>query len=124
MGDYPFISVVVPVWNASEVIGKCLSAIGAQSYPRDRFEVLVVDNGSTDATPNIVRSFSFAILLHEPRIGAYYARNCGLKNAQGEYVAFTDADCIPDPGWLAQATETACRRPGFGILAGRIDLFR
>ena len=124
MVTIPFLSVIVPVWNSADLIAKCLTAIGAQTYARDLFEVLVVDNGSTDATREVVRTFPFARLLSEPVAGSYRARNCGLREAQGEYVLFTDADCIPDPGWLSAAARAAKELPPFGILGGRITLFR
>jgi len=124
MDDQPFISVVIPVWNSPMPIAKCLAAIGAQTYPSERYEVLVVDNGSTDDTASVVRSFPFVTLLSEPIASSYRARNLGLKAARGEYVAFTDADCIPDPDWLSAAAQAAQRYPGAGVLAGRIELFR
>jgi glycosyltransferase involved in cell wall biosynthesis len=124
MDEQPFISVIIPVWNSPELIAKCLTALAAQSYPRDRHEVVVVDNGSTDSTAEVARSYPFAAVLSEPTPGAYRARNLGLKSTRGEYVAFTDADCIPDPEWLAAAARAARRFPSAGVLAGQIDLFR
>ena len=61
----PLVSVIVPVWNSPDFIARCLRALEAQSYPRDRFEVLVVDNGSTDSTAEAIRRFPFATLLVE-----------------------------------------------------------
>lgn len=124
MDEQPFISVVIPVWNSPDAIAKCLAAIEAQTYPRDRYEVLVVDNGSTDETAGVARSFPFVTLLSEPIASSYRARNRGLASARGEYVAFTDADCIPDPGWLAAAVRASRRNPQAAVLAGHIDLFR
>ena len=124
MDDQPFISVVIPVWNSPELIAKCLTAVGTQTYPRDRYEVLVVDNGSTDETAAVVRSFPFARLIHEPTASSYRARNLGFKEARGGYVAFTDADCIPDPEWLSQAARAARQHPQAGVIAGHIELFR
>jgi glycosyltransferase involved in cell wall biosynthesis len=124
MDEHPFISVIIPVWNSPDLIAKCLTAIGVQTYPRDRFEVLVVDNGSTDETAAVARSFPFVTLLSEPNPGSYRARNLGLNSARGEYVAFTDADCVPAPEWLAMAARAAIQHPGAGVLAGHIELFR
>jgi glycosyltransferase involved in cell wall biosynthesis len=123
MCPLPFVSVIVPVWNSPELIRKCLSAVSAQTYPRDRYEILVVDNGSTDSTGEAVRSFPFAILLHEPRPGSYHARNFGLTKAKGEFIAFTDADCIPAPDWLEKGIARARQDPKIGVVAGQIDLF-
>jgi glycosyltransferase involved in cell wall biosynthesis len=122
--DLPFISVVIPVWNSPDSIAKCLSALAAQTYPRDRYEVLVVDNGSTDETADVVRCFPLATLLAEPVAGSYRARNRGVRSARGEYVVFTDADCVPHPQWLATAARAASQHPHAGVLAGHIELFR
>lgn len=122
--DLPFVSVIIPVWNSPDLIAKCLTALGAQTYPRDRFEVLVVDNASTDSTAEVARRFPIATLLFEPVPGSYNARNRGLREARGEYIAFTDADCIPAPDWLEKAVACARARPEAGVIAGRIQLFR
>jgi glycosyltransferase involved in cell wall biosynthesis len=120
----PFVSVIVPVWNSPELIATCLSALSAQTYPRDRFEVLVIDNASTDLTAEVALRFPITTLLVEPTPGSYHARNRGLNEARGEYVAFTDADCIPAPDWIEKAVASALRHPDAGVLAGRIELFR
>lgn len=93
------VSVVVPVLDMADTIGPCLDALVAQSLPSDQFEVLVVDNGSTDGTPGIVQRYPVT-LLREPTAGACNARNAGVRSAAGEFVAFTDADCVPSRGWL------------------------
>ena len=124
MDQHPFISVVIPVWNSPDMIARCLAAIEAQTYPRDRYEVLVVDNGSTDSTADVARSYPCATVLSEPIPGSYCARNRGLRSARGEYIAFTDADCLPDGEWLAAGARAAARYPSAGVLAGHVDLFR
>jgi len=120
----PFISVIIPVWNSPTLIRECLEAIEAQTCPREDFEVLVVDNGSTDATPDVVREMEIASLLVEPAPGSYSARNLGIREARGDYLAFTDADCLPDAGWLEAAARAAQAHPSAAVLAGRIDLYR
>ena len=124
LDEGPFISVIIPVWNSPALIAKCLAAIGSQTYPPERFEVLVVDNASTDGTADIARSFPFVTVLCEPTPGSYCARNRGLAAARGDYVAFTDADCIPDRVWLAAAARAARQHPEAAILAGQIEMFR
>lgn len=124
MSKAPFISIVIPVWNSPQSIAKCLRAIGGQTYSRNQFEVLVVDNGSFDATREVVESFPFVTLLLEPIAGAYRARNLGLKKAKGDLVAFTDSDCVPDRDWLASAVRAAKQHPDAGVLAGNIQLVR
>ena len=124
MPEAPFVTIIVPVWNSPGLIRKCLTALHAQTYPADRRQIIVVDNASTDGTGAAVREFPSAQLLSEPKPGSYHARNSGLSVASGDYVAFTDADCIPAPDWLANGIAAAQRRPDAGVLAGYIDLFR
>lgn len=119
----PLISVIVPVWNGRGVISRCLAALQQQTLPAHQFEVIVVDNGSTDGTADEARSFASVAVYAEHRPGSYAARNLGLTHAQGDYVAFTDADCRPDPAWLERALEAARRHPDAGVLAGHIGLF-
>ena len=123
MNDEPVISIIIPVWNSPGLLRRCLDALGAQTLSRDMFEIIVIDNGSTDDTSDVARSFPGVILLNEPRPGSYAARNRGLRQARGIYVAFTDADCLPAPDWLEKGLAAAGRHPDAGVLAGRIELF-
>jgi GT2 family glycosyltransferase len=96
----PHISVVIPVLNGAAVLPGCLDALAGQ---RDAppFEVIVVDNGSRDATPRVAADHGVgARVLTEDARGPYAARNTGIAAARGDVVAFTDADCVPDPRWL------------------------
>jgi glycosyltransferase involved in cell wall biosynthesis len=99
----PDVSVVIPVHNAEATIGRCLAGLADQTVPRDRYEVIVVDNNSRDASLAIARSVPGVTVIEEPRQGAYAARNRGLRIAQGEVVLFTDPDCVPDRDWLEAA---------------------
>lgn len=116
----PLISVIIPVWNDEARIGLCVDALKAQTLSRDQFEIVVVDNGSTDSTAQVVAGHPDVILLHEPRVGSYAARNLGLSRAAGDYVAFTDSDCIPDPDWLRNGLEAIRDKAEVGVGAGRI----
>lgn len=117
------IAVVVPVWNGRSILGRCLEAIGQQTLPREAFQVIVVDNGSTDGTADIARGFPGITVLEEPAPGSYAARNRALAHVEAPITAFTDADCVPAPDWLERILAAATANPGFGVLAGRIDLF-
>jgi glycosyltransferase involved in cell wall biosynthesis len=94
------VSVIIPVHNGAAVLGGCLAALERQSFPRAAFEVIVVDNGSTDDLAPLRRLFPAVRWLAEPAAGSYAARNTGLRQAAGEILAFTDADCLPDPAWI------------------------
>lgn len=124
MASDPLISIIIPVWNSERRIAMALEAIARQTAPRDQFEVIVVDNGSTDGTAEAAQRFDFARVLSEPIPSSYRARNRGLAEARGEYVLFTDADCVPDPDWVAQAIAATQRMPDAGLYAGEIVLFR
>lgn len=117
------IAVVVPVWNGRAILGRCLEAIAQQTLPREAYQVIVVDNGSSDGTAEIARSFPGVTVLEEPAPGSYAARNRALGHVDAPITAFTDADCVPAPDWLERVAEAAAAHPGFGVLAGRIDLF-
>ncbi|MHB8571663.1 MAG: glycosyltransferase family 2 protein [Candidatus Dormibacteria bacterium] len=99
-------SVVVPVHNGERYLGQTLDSLAAQEYPD--FEVLVVDDGSTDGTPALIAGASarFEGRLRfegQAQAGPAAARNHGLRMAEGELVAFIDADVLAEPGWLAAA---------------------
>jgi glycosyltransferase involved in cell wall biosynthesis len=95
----PSVSVVIPVYNGQETLADCLRALEAQSLPRDRYEIIVVDDGSTDASASIAEQFDVRVLRQE-NLRESAARNAGTRAAQGEWVAFTDADCVPTRTWL------------------------
>lgn len=119
----PLVSVIIPVWNARGLIRRCLDALQSQTIPSNEFEIIVVDNGSTDGTVEAALSVPGVTVLVEHRPGSYAARNRGLAHARGIYVAFTDADCLPAPDWLDMAIAAAGQHPDAGVLAGRINLF-
>jgi len=117
------VAVVIPVWNGEAVLGRCLDALARQTLPRDAFQIIVVDNGSSDATPDIARRYPGVELLEEKRPGSYAARNLAIGQVRAPIIAFTDADCEPAPDWLEQVLRAAAANPGFGVLAGKIELF-
>jgi len=102
------VSVIVPVRNGERVIHRCLDALSTQDLPASDYEVIVVDDGSTDDTPDIVRRYPGVRLIQQSPGSSFIARNRGLAAAQGDIILFTDADCRPKPDWarrLATALE-------------------
>ena len=98
--DTPRVSVVIPVLNAASVLPTCLDAIARQAKAPP-FEVIVIDNGSQDDTAREARAHRIGPrVIAEAARGPYAARNAGIAAATGEVIAFTDADCEPEPGWL------------------------
>jgi GT2 family glycosyltransferase len=99
----PFISVIIPTYNRPERLRRCLDALCETTYPPDRFEVVVVDDGSrepVDAVVDAVRDRLDVRLVRQANAGPASARNAGAAVAHGEFLAFTDDDCRPAPGWL------------------------
>jgi glycosyltransferase involved in cell wall biosynthesis len=120
----PFISVVIPIFNRREYVREQLESFGRVLYPRDCFEVIVVDNGSTDGAWELTRDLA---LKAEYSLACYrnpfdlrlpsVSRNFGVKQARGEIVAFTDSDCTVTPKWLNAGASAF--GPGVGIVYGR-----
>jgi hypothetical protein len=97
----PHVSVIVPARNAANELRRLSAALHEQTAARDTFEVLIVDDASTDGTADAVRTQPLARLIEVPAtIGPYPARNLAVQAARGELLAFTDADCIPAPDWI------------------------
>jgi len=96
------VSVVIPALNEQAEIGRCLESLGRQTY--QEFEVIVVDNGSTDDTALIAESFGVRVVT-EPRRGIAPARQAGFEAAQGAIIASTDADTVVPPDWVERIVE-------------------
>ena len=93
----PFVSVIVPVLNSEKTIERCITSLLDQDYPMDKYEIIFVDNGSTDHTLKILNNFNKNIkILKEPIESSYRARNKGIMNTKGDIIAFTDSDCVAD----------------------------
>ena len=100
----PFVSVIVPALNEERTIRECIVSLLRMDYPQERREILMVDNGSTDRTAEIIKSFPVRYLREERR-GASYARNRGIEASKGEILAFTDADCLVTANWLRELVQ-------------------
>ncbi len=100
----PRISAVICTHNRSDLLAQALESLCHQSLPEDDFEVLVIDNASTDDTEAVARSFcdcrAHFTYVTEPMLGLSKARNRGLREARGHYVAFLDDDAVAEPEWL------------------------
>lgn len=108
------VSVVVPVLDDATRLRACLDAL-AEQVGAPPFEVVVVDNGSTDGTAQVAREHPLRpVVVHEPRRGSYAARNAGLAAAGGALLAFTDADCVPAPDWVAEGVRALAAHPVVG----------
>lgn len=124
------VSIVIPVYNEASYIADCLQSIQDQTVLP--FEVIVVDNNSTDDTAQIARSFPFVRVVTEPQQGIVYARNAGFNAAQGDIIGRIDADTQLHESWVENVTDiagklsssTACTGPAsFREWHGKIFLF-
>lgn len=118
----PTVSVVVPVYNGAMTIATCLESLLAQTYPADRYEIIVIENGSTDETTAVVERYPVR-LLHNTVRGPAAARNRGIQASQADLIAFTDADCIVTPNWLAELVKPF-QDTTVGAVGGDIQPYR
>lgn len=117
----PFVSVIIPVYNDYDRLKKCLEILDAQTYPKQSYEVIVVDNNSTDDISSLVQHFEQTKYEFEPVPGSYSARNKGLAIAKGEILGFTDSDCVPAANWIEKGVANILKYPDCGLVAGRIN---
>lgn len=121
MVSYPFISVIVPTYHDWERLALCIDALDRQTYPRELYEVIIVNNDPEDAVPAgyvVPRNFRIAV---EGKPGSYAARNKGISLSKGEIYGFTDSDCIPHPTWIENAAKKF-QTGAIDRVAGNIEL--
>jgi cellulose synthase/poly-beta-1,6-N-acetylglucosamine synthase-like glycosyltransferase len=118
----PFVSVVIPTLNCRNDIDACLAALEKQDYPRDRFEVIVADNGSTDGTREHLEKTWVKLCLC-PQRGRARALNAGLAVARGEIICTTDLSCLAAPDWISTVVSDF-DNPEVGCVAGDIKLLK
>ncbi len=114
----PFFSVIIPTFNRPLQLARCLQALARSRYPRDQFEVLVVDDGGARSLEPVIAAFRQHLdvtLLIQPHAGQSQARNTATAQARGKYLAFTDDDCAPDPGWLSNLEQYFAEVPSNAI---------
>ena len=112
------ISIIIPALNEERIIGRCLESLAKLAFARDRFEVLVVDNGSRDRTLDIAESFQDRLnlrILQKANVRISALRNLGARAAAGDILAFLDADCLAPEDWLDHILELA-PTDGAGVL--------
>lgn len=116
---YSKVSVIIPAYNAEKTIGKTLEACLNQDYT-GRVEVVVVDDGSTDGTKEVVSKYPVSYIYQE-NSGPAATRNKGWRSASGEIICFTDSDCIPHRDWLSKLLRNY-QDNGTGAVGGSYDI--
>lgn len=118
MGKLIF-SVIVPTYNDGDELYNCIDSLLKQSLDKCDYEIIIADNNKEKHAYNV--SDERVIFVHEPKAGSYAARNKALSIAKGQYIAFTDSDCIVATDWLEKGLE--CLRSHPGRVAGKISLY-
>ena len=121
-GELPFVSVIISTYNMRDLLRDAVGSLYKQEYPIDRFEIIVVDNSSTDGTEEMMRSLQAKVsgMLRyycKENEGPGASRNLGIRQARGDIVAFTDSDCTAHPGWLKNGV--AKMGDGIGVVQGK-----
>jgi glycosyltransferase involved in cell wall biosynthesis len=118
----PFVSVIVPVFNDQRGIDRCVEALTTQSYPKDLYEIIVVDNNS-EPPIRLENQADFHLQLTWCGTeGSYAARNQGIDDSRGEILAFTDADCIPVSEWIENGVAALSEGGRNCFIGGHIQL--
>lgn len=119
--NLPFFSIIIPTYNRPDELNKCLDALASLNYSRNNFEVVVVNDGGDDSIEGVINRFTVKLGISwvaQEQSGPASARNTGAKIAKGTYLAFTDDDCLPDPGWLTEFEKCLVKNPEC-IVGGR-----
>src|SRR5207247_291754 len=117
----PIFSIIIPTYSRPEQLAACLEAIARLDYPRERFEVIVVDDGSPSPPHDVVAAIGARIAaksLWQHHAGPAAARNKGATCAQGDFLVFTDDDCLPDRNWLLAFAQRFMATPNH-LIGGR-----
>lgn len=117
MNSSPLVSIVVPFFNSESHFAACIESLLGQKNVEGSFEIILINNGSTDGSPSIASRYPELIVVEELTPGAYAARNAGIRKAQAPLIAFTDADCVVDSGWL-RSIQDGMEDPSIAILLG------
>ncbi|NDW14906.1 glycosyltransferase [Alteromonas genovensis] len=126
---FPSISIIVPVYNDLNRVGQCIDKLITLSHPTSDYEVIIVDNCSSDGTYDYLSSRLKKVTLPTMQLikcakpGSYAARNAGLKVARGDFIAFTDSDCLVSTNWLSSLSAKWAEHRGDTIIAGKVAFF-
>jgi len=125
MNEQPFVSVIIVNYNGAHFLPACLDALQAQTYPPDRFEVIVSDNGSTDHSIDLLQNqYAWVrILKNNQNLGFTTGNNVAIQAARGEYLVLLNNDTAPHPDWLENLVNIASDHPQAGIITGHLHLF-
>lgn len=113
-------SIVVPAYNEEKYLPLCLRGLVSQNFPKTKYEIIVVDNGSKDRTAQVAKKYQVR-LIKESRKGVAFARQTGFLAARGKIICSTDADCFVPKNWLKKIAATFKKHPKLIAIGGNLD---
>ena len=122
LSTYPLVSIIIPVRNRSQDLKACLKSLVELDYPPDKLEIIVVDDASTDETPQIAANFPVHLLTLRQNKQAPYCRNLAARKARGDILAFIDSDCLAAPLWVRELVP-AFKDPVIGAVGGAVGSY-
>lgn len=120
--DRPVASVIIPAYRSWGVLRHCLDALQAQTCAPQEFEILIANNDPADRMPAGYELPANARVIDAPRAGSYAARNRAISEARGDWLLFTDTDCIPEPNWVEGVLSVARNSDFSSRIAGGIEV--
>ena len=118
----PFVSVIIPAYQAMNDLAINLESLHNQSYPSTDYEIIVVDNGENDGIENLLDTFPLLSIIKEEEKSSYAARNSGIRHSKGQVIVFTDADCIASQTFIQEGVKKLQSTPNCGLVGGQIKL--
>lgn len=118
-----FVSIIIPTYQDWQRLSLCLDALSKQTFLKEMFEVIVINNDPNDNVPPDFPLPEGYKIITEEKPGSYAARNTGLKVAKGEIIGFTDSDCIPDKNWIKNAVNYLINNESCSRIGGNILVF-
>ena len=114
--DLPYVSIIIPTIYRKDKLKNCLTSLKKLDYPKSLLEIIVVDNGCSDGTSEMItKEFNDVKLFKEPRRGVSFARNTGVLNSKGEIIAFLDDDCQVNKDWLKKICPNFLHKDVIGV---------
>ncbi len=117
----PFVSIVCPIYNSEKYVDTLIKSLLDQDYGEENYEILVVDNNSSDSTLDKLKNYPIIIYSENTIKSSYAARNLGILKAKGEIIALIDADCIADSRWLSQGVSKVLE--GYDLVSGKVEFY-
>ncbi|MFX0103177.1 MAG: glycosyltransferase [Candidatus Hodarchaeota archaeon] len=118
----PFVSIIAPIYNMEDSIENLIISLLNQDYPKERLEIIIVDNNSTDNSKAIAEKFPILVFEEKKIQGSYAARNLGIKNAKGSILAFIDSDCKANKSWVREGVKKLRVRQ-IDLVGGKVEFY-